>query len=287
METKNSFYEEYKRRLAALDENDMLTFTSVDEMPHEDWMCMAYVGIICTEGSASCRLGDKTIEVNKNDMFLGQPRQFVEDTKISFDFEFVGFLMSPNYFESIFMLCGFGNTRFILQNSPVIHLNDEEIALCITDHAYVHTKLNGLRTANFKESIKHLVQSIFYEMYDILAPKLQSIPFSYTSSELLFQRFSDLVIAETPLHREVKYYADRLCITPKYLSVICKQQSGKTASSIINNFTTEYIKRTLRTTNKSVKEIAEESGFQNVSFFGKYVRRELGMSPREFRLTNT
>lgn len=47
---------------------------------------------------------------------------------------------------------------------------------------------------------------------------------------------------------------------------------------------TNYIKQMLRSSTKSIKEIANDTGFDNLSFFGKYVRRKLGMSPREYRM---
>lgn len=92
-----------------------------------------------------------------------------------------------------------------------------------------------------------------------------------------------LAMEQTPQQREVRNYADLLCITPKYLSAICKRQAGHTASDILDGLTMEHIKRQLRTTSKSVKQIAHEAGFQNLSFFGKYVKRELGESPRSYR----
>lgn len=86
------------------------------------------------------------------------------------------------------------------------------------------------------------------------------------------------------LRHPVGYYADKLCITPKYLSSICKKQTGKTASDIIDEMTVNYIKQMLVSSEKSIKEIASETGFDNLSFFGKFVKRELGMSPRDYRL---
>ena len=61
------------------------------------------------------------------------------------------------------------------------------------------------------------------------------------------------------------------------------QQSGKPASELINDMTVNNIRRMLRSTDKTVKEISVEMGFSSLSFFGKYVRRELGVSPREYR----
>lgn len=81
-------------------------------------------------------------------------------------------------------------------------------------------------------------------------------------------------------------YADRLCITPKYLSAVCKATTGKTASDIINRYVVEDIRRLLKQPGKSIKEIANELDFPNLSFFGKYVKKHLGTSPTQYRNAN-
>ena len=83
--------------------------------------------------------------------------------------------------------------------------------------------------------------------------------------------------------RPVYYYADALYITPKYLTVVCKEVSGKTASDWIEEYLAEDISFYLRNTSKSMKEICEILNFPNVSFFGKYVRQHFGMTPTDYR----
>ena len=83
--------------------------------------------------------------------------------------------------------------------------------------------------------------------------------------------------------RSVKKYAEALCITPKYLSFISKNVSGKTALEWIHQSTTETIVRYLRNSNMSIKEIADTLNFPNLSFFGKFTKSQLGMSPTEYR----
>lgn len=120
-----------------------------------------------------------------------------------------------------------------------------------------------------------------------MSPKLQisaDIQPNFSSGGQIFSRFLNMVAAESPYRHNVIYYADKLCITPKYLSAICKSQAKKTASEIIDDMVTNYIKQMLRFSTKSIKEIANDTGFNNLSFFGKYVRRKLGMSPREYRM---
>ena len=79
------------------------------------------------------------------------------------------------------------------------------------------------------------------------------------------------------------YYADKLFVTPKYLSSVSKETCGKTASEVITQYVKRDIEYLLKCPNKSIKEIANELNFANLSFFGKYVKRNFGVSPKEFR----
>ena len=81
----------------------------------------------------------------------------------------------------------------------------------------------------------------------------------------------------------MEYFARQLCITPKYLSIICKRHSGKTAIDWITEYTLADITYYLRSTSMSIKEVSGILGFSNTSFFGKYVREHLHTSPLKYR----
>ena len=83
--------------------------------------------------------------------------------------------------------------------------------------------------------------------------------------------------------RNLNYYSSKLCITSKYLSNICKENSGKTAYDWIIEYAIEDINRLLSHSDMSIKEIANYLDFPNLSFFGKFVKAHLGCSPTEFR----
>ena len=83
--------------------------------------------------------------------------------------------------------------------------------------------------------------------------------------------------------RPINEYASELAITPKYLTMLCLKYSNKTASQWIIDYTLEDIRFYLRSSNLSIKEISAKLGFANMSHFGSYVRKHLGMSPSEFR----
>lgn len=101
--------------------------------------------------------------------------------------------------------------------------------------------------------------------------------------EYIFRRFIEKLSKDNGMHRSVSYYADALFYTPKYLSKVIKDACGKNPSTLINEYTMEHIKYQLRNSDKSIKEIAEEFNFPNQSFFGKYVKAHLGVSPQQYR----
>ena len=78
-------------------------------------------------------------------------------------------------------------------------------------------------------------------------------------------------------------YARELYVTPKYLSLVCKQHSGKTALQWIEEYTLADVDYYLRSTDRSIKEVVNLLGFPNASFFGKYVKEHLGVSPMVYR----
>lgn len=83
--------------------------------------------------------------------------------------------------------------------------------------------------------------------------------------------------------RRVDHYAQQLHVTPKYLSTTCKRRCRETASQLIDAYVLKDIEYLLKHSMKSVKEIAFELDFPNLSFFGKYVKQHFGMSPKAYR----
>jgi AraC-like DNA-binding protein len=99
----------------------------------------------------------------------------------------------------------------------------------------------------------------------------------------LFERFLQLVQEHCMEHRTVEFYSEKLFITPKYLTEICKKNSGKTAMEWIQNYTTLRIILLLKDKTLTLTEIADTLHFSSISFFSRYVKKVLGVSPTEYR----
>lgn len=135
-----------------------------------------------------------------------------------------------------------------------------------------------------KKSLHCMIKACLYEALGyVLRDTMQNNHPRGSSGELLFQKFVMLLSSLDYTERQVSFYAGKLCITPKYLGTICQQVSGKTASNWIDEFMIERIRRLLCYSEKSIKEIADELGFPNISFFGRYVKKHLGQSPTNYR----
>lgn len=280
--------EEMKAKMEALTEQDVAVFDEVGIVPIKNVQSDAHIVVLCLEGRGYVTIEGKKYDVRKNDMFTCHPNQFIENAMMSYNFKFKGLLMSSRYFQSIFFLPGkMWKAGLDVRKIPVFHLEDKDVEGFLVNYEMLRYKLSRTDLPHHQQTIKLLLQSLVYEMYDVIAPKLQlkeDVNYGYSSGEILFGRFANLLSTELPHRHPVGYYADKLYITPKYLSAICKKQAGKTASDLIDEMTVNYIKQMLTSSEKSIKEIATDTGFDNLSFFGKFVKRELGVSPREYRM---
>ena len=134
-----------------------------------------------------------------------------------------------------------------------------------------------------KEIIRTIIKAILLEMLSNMETDRCQSAEGENKTQFQFNRFLQILSSEDVKHRPIDFYADRLCISSKYLSVICSKVSGKSARQWIDEYTVEDIRYHLLNTDYSIKEIAYRLGFENLSFFGKYVKRHFGKSPSELR----
>ena len=105
----------------------------------------------------------------------------------------------------------------------------------------------------------------------------------YNPKNYYFNKFLQNLASKRVKKQSVKVYANELCISPKYLSVICTSLSGKSPSKWITEYIVEDIKSCLKNTELSIKEICHSLGFCNDAFFGKFTKKQTGFSPMQLR----
>lgn len=134
-----------------------------------------------------------------------------------------------------------------------------------------------------KEVIQHLLAGLLYNIEYIAKNKGQSESSPLTHQNDIFQCFISLVNTYSKTERNVSFYADKLCLTPRYLNTVIRQASQQTVMDWINQSIILEAKVLLKHSNRLVYQISDELNFPNPSFFSKFFKRMTGMTPQEYQ----
>ncbi|MDY6300938.1 MAG: helix-turn-helix domain-containing protein [Bacteroidales bacterium] len=129
----------------------------------------------------------------------------------------------------------------------------------------------------------HLLSALLWYVDNLWSQHEQTYRENQTRQQRLFTDFIQLVSEFAPAHHTIDYYASRLCITPRYMSTIIRQVSGKSAKQWIDDALVTRIKIELKHSDKTIAHIADDMNFPNPSFMIKFFKRMTGMTPASFR----
>ena len=172
--------------------------------------------------------------------------------------------------------------KILFEKNPLCSLQPQEVVTFCQYYDILCSKVH-LPSGAQKKVIDALILAFIYDMQIIIDRMIQVIPRPFNSGEYLFKNFIDLLGSSYPKNRNVSYYADRLHVTSKYLSSVCKKISGQTASKVIDHYVLKDIEYLMKHTSKTIKIISVELDFPDISFFGKYVKKHFGMAPKMLR----
>ena len=136
-----------------------------------------------------------------------------------------------------------------------------------------------------REAVRHLVTSLFYHFHYLQADNRRDEQLRPSRQEELFRRFITLVNEHCKTQRTTTFYADRLCLSPRYLSSVIRNVSGRTVVEWVNRAVILEAKVLLKHSDLLTYQIADELHFPNPSFFSKFFKRMTGMTPQEYQRT--
>lgn len=241
--------------------------------------------LLCTNGVVEAEVDSELITLKSGDLLLIAPNRVVRRLNVKEGYSYKGMLLSTRIFgEGLSYDRSIWDKAFYLRQNPLIHLDEKQISQFMEYYRLVSMKLANPSTSYHKEIMRLLLHAMFYEILSYLDGIVNIHKDNCVrQSDILFRRFMELLTASDVKSRFVYEYADRLHVSTKYLSAVCKSVSGRTAGDIIDEFVMKDIVRMLKYSDKSIKEIALELDFPNISFFGKYVKAHLGISPKAYR----
>lgn len=282
--------EQYNLTLSAMrqvekrsDDEGVIMFESANEVPHFDFPYMVeYVAItLCENGNAKGFYNMRKVSVSKGDLTLLLPGQLISYNETSPDFRSVTILMTERYALNLRQK-GSLKVQLMSTNHFVIHLRDDEFQAM--NHCFgVMRYLLSHMTEGQEEAVVNLfgLMSHLFNNFE----NFKSYPEAEKShQEHVFERFYHLVTTHYRQSRKVIWYADKLCITPKYLSTVIKVTTGKSAVTWIDDYVILKAKLLLSTQKlMTIQEIADYMGFEDQAIFSKFFKKQTGKTPTAYR----
>lgn len=180
------------------------------------------------------------------------------------------------------------NTALSIQQhiyaNPVLHLDRGFLDEALDVYKRMKSKL--AETDNlFREGVLHgYTQVLMYNAYNYFTKMKNNVEDSaeYNRNQEIYKRFMQAVQKNYMKERSITFYADVLCISPKYLSQVIKNVTGRLAGEWITDYVILEAKALLKSNKYTVQEVCDMLNFANQSFFGKYFKRKTGMSPKAY-----
>ena len=244
--------------------------------------------IWCIKGSLSVSINLNDYILQENSLFFCVPGNIFRLNEIvgdSEDLQYVCIAMSRDFAASqkVDVNKTFSNALSLLDNPSVV-LDDAEAAM-MAEYIRMMGRVVESGLAYKKECLQSLWISMLYVVVGVLDRRSKSVESaaSTSRSRLLFEQFIGLVAKYHDRYRNVGFYADKLCLTPKYLSKLIKNATGKSAPEWIDAYVILEAKNMLKYSNDTIKEIVYKLNFPNQSVFYKFFKARTGMTPSEYR----
>lgn len=211
------------------------------------------------------------------------PGQIVSLESVTEDFDAHILILSQRFIDSLLVyINGIIPFRLSMNRMAVVECSEEKmimqnIFVQAVRHA-VSNKENPFRL----QMAQHVMMAIFYAS-DKPRQISETTESLRTNADVLSKQFLELVKENFRKERQLKFYSDQMCITSRYLSRVLKECTGSSAADWIERYVILEARALLKSTNMTIQQVSDALNFPSQTFFGKYFKRRVGMSPKEYR----
>ena len=240
--------------------------------------------LLCLAGTCRYLFNGKEFELHVGDLSIIRKRKMLEKIRPSDDFRAKIIYAKPGFIELCTPQSNYGmKGSLALFLNPVMHLTPEQQIVCRRDFDILESRIQDTEHHFYREMLLNAMQTAILDFYDFHSRAYGDGDIS-TQNASIMNRFLNMLEEGTYReHREVTYYADCLCVTSKYLSEVSKKVSGYAANYWINRYTSLDISRLLRDKSLTFVQISDLFGFSSPAYFSRYVQRNLGVNPTDYR----
>ena len=243
------------------------------------------VMLFCLDGWMRFQINLRDFELQANDVLIVQEGAIGEYRGMSDGARIVVIAFASEYFQVANRIDATMSLRQLLRVSPLCHLRPETIEESLTIYRLMKSKIAETDNPFRKESLFGYTQVLTANVYNyLLMPDSGTeFPKKIGRHQEIFNQFIKEVQQNYTKERSVSYYADVLCVTPKYLSQVVRKVSGRLAGDWITDFVVLEAKALLKSRKYTIQQVANMLNFANQSFFGKYFKEKVGYSPTEYQ----
>ncbi len=238
--------------------------------------------VVCRTGEIAADIDLERKRMGECSVMVLRPGHHIGSCRVSTDFDGFFITVTQEKLNTILPSLQYVIPYSLKYNSnSVIEMTVEEQENLTMIYNMIRRKIREDRPFTSK-ALASLFEVLFYDALGIYASRSEQ-GVRKTRREELLSEFIDILEKNFKTERAVSFYADKLFVTPKHLSAVLKEVSGRTAGEWIDNRVILEAKLMLRTTGMNVQEISSALNFSNQSFFGKYFKHITGTSPRDYR----
>ena len=245
-------------------------------------MCDSLLGILCLKGNATFRIRLRELEVKRGSYLMISANEPFYIAEKSEDFRIDVIRIGDSVFDLSYDNILKKRLEKLIIQMPTNIIDDRKLLMFHIIHSYLKVMIKE-RNDFYKDMIIFEYIKIFlYEACHIL-DDTQSEGTPKKKERNITSHFFNLVENKYKENRKVEYYAREIGITAKHLAFIIKKTTGKYPSEWLDNYALLESKRLLRSTDLSIQEISYDLNFATPSHFGKFFKKETGITPKKFR----
>lgn len=255
------------------------TITTNSHEPHK--LSRALIAVF-TSGQCHIKINLNDYEIESPMLLTLMPGQIVEWVEHSPNIMGYAITLSKRFIDML-NLPGWQQQYMSMYNNPLNIITPDSMQPLQIFYAILYRAAENTENPFRLQVIENLIRVFYYGGLSTFHNPKKS---DTSLKNGIVERFMELVQEHYHSQRIIGFYADKLCITPKYLSKVVKENTGRSAGEWIESHVILEARAMLQSSDMTIQQIAAELNFPNQSFFGKYFKRVTGMSPKRYRQAN-
>ena len=242
--------------------------------------------LLCLAGEGSFVFNEHCYHIVKNDLVVIPMPNRVSNLAAHGDMQVEWFAADYKFLQNLLPSNNYSIGGSIsLNQNPVIRLTGEQAQNLLEDFHRLRDRMDDHHLQFYRELMGSLCLTMIYDIFEAHAQRGATDTHTDRTAYIVKQLMALLATGISRSEREVSYYAERLNVSPKYLSDTIKRVTGHSVTSYIDRHTIPILKNYLDDERLSLTQIAELMNFTSLSYFSRYCTKHLGQSPSDYRLS--